>query len=283
MARGRLRTAGLLACVCTAQSSSIQVRSVTMHSSDGPSVDEAAAAAAVLQEDGVVVLLCEALEALAPPCDNALQILAGQVSRVQAAGLNIDQPFSFAEICHRSPRRYDVHLGSGLSESAFSTLVNALVRPVIAQCEGDSVRIIRDGLVTSLPGASPQPFHADGRGVGLYNAFLPLVPVASAGAGTEFWIGSHLDERSAARLQHEGKYVGDAIIDDPEVLPNICAPTLRRAEGIVLFDYRLIHRGRGHGANEKQRPVFYRVYARNGAAEDTHNWPDRRVPPPVAV
>jgi len=233
---------------------------------------------------------CEALERLAPPEQNAKQILAGLIERVDRSGVDHDQRFSFAEICHRSPRRYDVHLGAGTSESEFSTLFNSLVRPVLTLCceshdatdaaARPSLRIIRDGLVTSLPGASAQPFHADGRGHGMYNAFLPLVPIRTQ--GTEFWVGSHHDEAAAEKLKQEetGQYVGDAaILDDAEVAPLLSSPYLSRAEGIILFDYRVIHRGRAHGAHEAGvRPVFYRVYALNGVAEDVHNWPETRLP-----
>ena len=275
----------LSSCGCT-------IRSVTVASPRGPSADEAAAAAAILQADGVVVIKCEELERLAPPLDNARAILAGMIDRVDRAGINCDQPFSYAEICHRAPRRYDVHLGAGTSESEFSTLLNSLVWPVLACCStrsGDTHeaggaadvggRIIRDGLVTSLPGASAQPFHADGRAHGLYNAFLPLVPVRTQ--GTEFWTGSHHDETSSARIKdaQTGKYVGESILDDAEIAPLIRAPQLERAEGIILFDYRVIHRGRAHDeAHEGVRPVFYRVYAIDDAAEDVHNWPERTLP-----
>ena len=62
--------------------------------------------------------------------------------------------------------------------------------------------------------------------------------------------------------------------------PLLSAPELTRAEGIILFDYRVIHRGRAHGAHEAgPRPVFYRVYALNEVNEDVHNWPERRLPP----
>tara|TARA_B100000795_G_scaffold234990_1_gene194429 strand:- start:10 stop:855 length:846 start_codon:yes stop_codon:yes gene_type:complete len=273
----------------------VQVRSVVIASPDGPTCAEASAAAAVLRHDGVVVLKCEALEAHAPPSDNAEAILQGLMTRMNGLGLDVDQRFSFAEICHRSPRRYDVHLGAGQSESAFSTLFNALVRPVIALCGGEAgaegsggsadegggspsdVRIIRDGLVTSLRGASAQPFHADGRNHGLFNAFLPLVPVSTQ--GTEFWIGSHADEGAALRLKREGsgEYIGESLLEDESVARRISAPALQRAEGIVLFDYRVIHRGRAHDGSHAVRPVFYRVYALDDTEEDTHNWPERSL------
>ena len=91
----------------------VQVRSVVIASPDGPTCAEASAAAAVLRHDGVVVLKCEALEAHAPPSDNAEAILQGLMTRMNGLGMDVDQRFSFAEICHRSPRRYDVHLGAG--------------------------------------------------------------------------------------------------------------------------------------------------------------------------
>lgn len=273
--------------VVSATAPNFQVRSITVASAtDGPTEDEAMAAASVLKEDGVVVIKCSALRTLAPPSENAKDILASMISRVDKCGINHDHPFSFAEICHRAPRRYDVHLGAGLSESEFSMLVNSLVRPVLALLGVDDgspadsapARIVRDGLVTSLPGASAQPFHADGQDGRLFNAFLPLVAVRTQ--GTEFWLGSHADELAAQRLKRQGsgEYIGETILEDGDIAPRICSPILCRAEGIVLFDYRVIHRGRAHGAHEAGiRPVFYRVYATHGAEEDSHNWPKKSL------
>ena len=224
---------------------------------------------------------------LAPPTDNARGILASMLARVKQAGVDHDQRFAFAEICHRSPRRYDVHLGDGSSESEFSSLVNALVHPVLALCgsrvaaqgEAAAVRIVRDGLVTSLPGANAQPFHADGRGHGLYNAFLPLVALRTQ--GTEFWLASHLDESAVDHVlsSQTREYIGEGILEDANIEPHICAPVLDRAEGIILFDYRIFHRGRSHDSGELgPRPIFYRVYAVDGVAEDTHNWGKQKLP-----
>jgi hypothetical protein len=283
MRRTALHLITLSNCVgLTYGNSQSHVRCVTITSgAEGPSALEASTAAKHLREDGVVVLKCAALVDLAPPVANAKTILADAIARVDGTGLDSDQPFSFAEICHRSPRRYDVHLGAGSSLSEFSTLVNRCVRPVLALCMStdlDQVRIIRDGLVTSLPGASAQPFHADGQAEGLFNAFLPLVRVTTH--GTEFWIGSHTDEGAARRLKRAdtGAYAGEEILDDDAIARRINSPILGPAEGIVLFDYRVVHRGRGHGGHESgPRPVFYRVFAVAGAAEDTHNWPERSL------
>jgi hypothetical protein len=256
----------------------LEVRSVSC-ASGTPTADEATAAANVLRQDGVVVIKCCLLEALAPPAENAEQILAGVLARVDRTGIDHDQPFAFAEVCHRAPRRYDVHLGAGSSQSEFSMLMNSLVSPVLALCsETPETRILRDGLVTSLPGASAQPFHADGRDGRLFNAFLPLVAVRSQ--GTEFWLGSHKDPLAAGRLTQPGSgaYVGETILEDADVAARICAPALSRAEGIILFDYRVVHRGRAHGAHEAGvRPVFYRVFTTDGAEEDGHNWPSRTL------
>jgi len=175
----------LLLAFTYAAAESMSVRSVIM--SSPPTAAEAAAAAKILQCDGVVWLRCNSLEAFAPPADNAMGILAGMFERMKRAGLDSDQRFSFAEICHRSPRRYDVHLGDGRSTSAFSMLFNELVKPVLALLVVGSaeITILRDGLVTSLPGASAQPFHADGHAYGLFNAFLPLGEVSTGARGSD--------------------------------------------------------------------------------------------------
>ena len=86
-------------------------------------------------------------------------------------------------------------------------------------------------------------------------------------------------ESAASRLKSDstGEYIGEDILDDAEVAQHISSPAMQRAEGIVLFDYRIIHRGRAHVAEAAVRPVFYRVFAIDGAAEDVHNWPKRSL------
>lgn len=256
-------------------------------------------AALALWRDGVVVLSCPAISALAPPASAAMKVLALKLQQVRDKGLDIDQPFSFAEICHRSPRRYDVSVPSG-GASEFSLLVNRLVRSVLTRVERmdasdcglhigaahppgsedeefqTDVQDVRDGIVTSLPGADAQPLHADGRNAGVFNCFVPLVDIASDAHGPEFWLKSHLTSvpqrgddaddsgelgtseetrgseligrGDTARAERGGEMTRRALAEaasSEDGKASIKSVGVKRG-GIVLFDYRILHRGRAH-------------------------------------
>ena len=262
-------------------------------------------AADILQRDGVVVLSCAELLSLAPPQRAAINVLEGRLKRVADRGGDILEPFSFSEIVHRSPKRYDCSLPTG-GTSPFSLRVNELVKAVLAAKGKTSPAVVRDGIVTSFPGASAQPMHADGEEDGVFNAFVPLVDVSTQ--GTEFWLGTHQEEHPKRIALAEKRRSRRAAGDEEEETPTtrrdlqeleaesseqersfIVPTSLARAEGVVLFDYRVLHRGRAHAGSEGKgegqeelgqqassspRPVFYRVFAvgdNHGA--DAHNFP----------
>ena len=138
----------------------------------------------------MVILSSAELASLAPATAAALSVLETRLQKVADKGYDINQAFSFSEIVHRSPRRYDISLPTG-GQSAFSVHVNGLVGAVLGEWSSNKLResmVVRDGIVTSYPGADKQPLHADGAEDGVFNAFIPLVPVTSQ--GTEFWLGT---------------------------------------------------------------------------------------------
>ena len=109
------------------------------------------------------------------------------------------------------------------------------------------------GCVISLPSASAQAWHSDGAEPGLYNVFVPLVSLTLANGPTELRPATH---------HHEGTARG-------HVAPRM-APLVRAGE-LLLFDYRVRHRGLANDCKEP-RPVAYLTYA-IGEARDA-NFPD---------
>jgi len=106
--------------------------------------------------------------------------------------------------------------------------------------------------IVSLPGAAAQRFHIDAGEAHfkyarvcsrhrLFNAVVPLVDLVKDGDGTMFWPGTHLERRRTAAwaeaVDRSGSVVGDAA-----AMSEMRAPGCR-AGGLVLWDFRVVHRG----------------------------------------
>ena len=194
---------------------------------------------------------------------------------VDDAGCDVvEQQYSFSEICHRKRLRWDLRMpGSCGAWSALAAHVEAQALPRLAALarDGAQPRVLMSGAVVSRAGAGPQSFHADGDAP-LVNVFVPLVDIAPETDGTQFWPGSHRDERrgdAAARVDADLSLASDADATAAMVSPG-CA-----AGGLLCFDYRVVHRGLANRARE--RAVAYFVVALDAAAADRHNFPDVSV------
>lgn len=244
-----------------------------------PLPDTARRAAGLLNELGFVAFTTESAESgLVPKClveraaAAAATELDDMLARVAAVGIEpSDDSFSFAEVVHRSRRRYDLRLdlrrtpptapweALGHAAAAWST-------PVLAAAGIDELEPAVHGLITSLPGAANQRFHSDGAR-GSYNVIVPLVDTAEARIGTEFWPRSHEDLSAAAEAQ--------ALLEQPAEAAEaavqasrreVVQPRLRAGE-LLLYDYRVIHRGPAN-AGPSSRAIFYGAWASAASAGD---------------
>jgi len=250
---------------------------------EGSEVAWADAAALSLQENGFVVLRASTAEPLidAATCEECRRIAAAQLARLFALlrGRGVDprrDRFTFGEVCARTAggRRPDMRLPTEGSEAeAWSPLLRAVdrwVRPVLERSQlaedGPSgVRVDGAGCVTALPGAPEQHLHPDGTARGLVNCFAPLVRVDAANGPTELAAGSHHAGACEEQLAE------DCCFAAPHLLPG----------ELLLFDYRVLHRGRANCTAEP-RPVAYVTYSTRRAVSDQHNFPaDRWLLPPA--
>ena len=192
------------------------------------------------------------------------------LSEIHAAGVDpIEQHYTFGEIAHRQRLRWDLRLpATDAAWASACTAAVAAVRPVLEQlhpaCEP---RMLMSGVLISRPGAKTQNWHADAdethferasaeRHCRIYNVFMPLVDVARGGDGTEFREGTH---------------------DEPGPLMPQMNPPAGTAEapacpagGLLLADYRTLHRGRANHGRERQ--VAYVVLGVGEGAEDNSNF-----------
>ena len=217
-----------------------------------PSEREVSEAAAVLREEGVVVLRSvDGLLAGVGP-DDAPTAVAALDARLDGRGQDaaVDEP----TLARRSELRHDVRLDDSTADPRWLELaerVAAIARRVLGETSWEAATA---GCVVSRPGAGPQLYHADGMDA-YFNAFVPLVDVPTALGPTEFALRSHADEHAVAyapTLEGDDRY-------------EKCAPELRRGD-IVLFSYATLHRGLPN-TGDASRPVFYITMAPPGAVD----------------
>ena len=108
------------------------------------------------------------------------------------------------------------------------------------------VKIINISLIISTPGSTDQKWHADGGHVDIErhlpchcsNIFIPLTPITQMNGPTEFRPRSHFYTRQLTKLMLLAKVRKE--------LPPIDAPLVSSLGDIIIFDYRILHRGRGN-------------------------------------
>jgi hypothetical protein len=209
--------------------------------------------------------------------------LSASLARVEACtsgplGLGMDE--GFAEIVQRAPGRFDVVLeareltmsGVPVEDAPWSAAVEGILGP--------EARLLYRGVLMARPGAAEQPWHADGEhlfpGFPVHlpthclNVFVPLVDLTVDNGATELCPGSHRqtgtvvdpsrqDDDLPARIGYRGSSL----------------TPLLAAGSVMLFDYRLVHRGLAN-RDLQMRPVFYLTYARPWFC-DVRSFPERRL------
>ena len=229
---------------------------------------------AVISEPVVTV---EQIEDCALLCHSTLE---RYLAEVEAAGCDpIEQMYRFNSICHRQRKRWDVLIPRE-STTSWAAMVDAATL-IISEAQGSSftgVVPLKSGAVISRAGARVQRFHIDAAhshveaahvnpSLRMYNVFVPLVDIAEDGDGTMFWPAPVLGEASRALAKH--------ILDAPDSTldtSDLDAPATP-AGGLVIFDYRTIHRGLANDeVSGRERPMAYVVCA-TGGAKDEHNFP----------
>lgn len=257
-----------------------------------PSPQTIRAARDALQQNGFVVLGGASGEGLIDSQlvrsarDQARVDLDAMLGRLRKQGFDPDSSsFSFAEVVHRSARRYDLRLDrrrlppaspwNFLSEAAAAWAI-----PILETCDvQEALEAAVEGVLTSLPGAPHQRFHQDGPHKGSYNCFVPLVDVGAQGTGTEFWEASHTNPivpelvLSGALGVEEASQLA-AVAGNGEDSVSIVQPNLSAGD-MLLYDYRVIHRGPAN-PTESSRPIYYCGFADTAGAGDGYNFKEHR-------
>ena len=171
------------------------------------------------------------------------------MATVQARDLVHLLEVGFTTFKLRAAGRYDLMLPELTDPSLFPELTTeAPWLPLVRSLLGEDAKCIHTGCMLSFPGSTTQQYHSDGdhesyarhKPVHCLNVFVPLVDLEMERGPTEFIPTSH-------KL---GYY-------DVDEQPLCLTPD---AGGVLLFDYRLKHRGRGNDS-DTVRPVIYITYA----------------------
>ena len=231
------------------------------------------------------------------------QEFAGLQNSVANVGLDpIEDKYAFAEIATRHRLRWGFQ---PLEPSAWTQLLDEAVvaaTPVIEELHrlpphpDDMARplpqltswlrhlfpstpsVVHVDAIVSTLGAKAQNFHPDAGDTHiknarlnprhrLFNVFCPLVDLAEDGDGTQFWPGSHHRpalERYAAAIERSGR-----LEDDQTLMAEMVTPECP-AGGILLFDFRVLHRGMPNTSGE--RPIAHAVLS-TGHASDPLDFP----------
>ena len=184
------------------------------------------------------------------------------------ADLEQDCAFRYHEVASRCFGRLDIRYG--MDEFPFSSkdvVANKFLLPIIHSLLGESAKLLYAGLILSFPDSADQPWHQDGSALFdehdvfssdihlppyALNVFIPLDHVSLEIGPTEFYLGSHFSEVARGIIQENTTHV--------QGIPAI-GPLLNRGD-VLIYDYRVCHRGTSNLTMDKTRPMLYLMYAR---------------------
>ena len=182
----------------------------------------------------------------------------------------------FKEIVMRSPGRFEMPFGCDREPFSNDAIMNndVLLRIVDALFSGNDQYLCNMSIVNATPGSADQGWHADGGHLNLqaheechcFNVFVPLVDVDVALGPTELRPGSHYLTRNLAPMMLAAKARGK--LRKP-VMP------LLRAGDALLFDYRILHRGRAN-ISDVDRPILVMTFAKR-TFKDRLNFPSKSI------
>jgi hypothetical protein len=187
----------------------------------------------------------------------------------------------FREVVMRSPGRYELsllHLSPDKRPPMKPILDNLefILPSILQETCWEDVQICHISLVVSTPGAVDQAWHSDGGHVDVTkhspchcaNIFLPLIDVTDVALGpTELRPGTHHHSRDLARMMLLAKA--------RKTLRAPATPLLKQGDALV-FDYRILHRGRANTTLTTNRPMLVLTIAKKWF-KDISNFPLRSL------
>ena len=188
----------------------------------------------------------------------------------------------YREIVMRSPGRYEISLLQasetlGIELPSLDLLKEtylAFVPHLLDATTWDEVQLCHLSLVMSTPGSPEQGWHADGGHVSVhehlpchcFNIFIPLTDVTTDKGPTEVRPATHFITRNLAPMMLAAKA--------RKTLQSPIVPVLSVGD-ILLFDYRLLHRGKANVSDTDRRILVLTVA--KPWFKDVLNFPSRSL------
>lgn len=141
--------------------------------------------------------------------------------------------------------------------------------------DGPSYHLTNLSAVIATPGAEEQKWHADGGHLNLerhlpchcLNVFVSMVDMSLELGPTEFRPGTHYHTRNLAPMILAAKA--------RKTLRPPTLPILKKGD-MVLFDYRILHRGKKNFSLDQNRAVLVMTFSKCWF-KDVLNYPKRRI------
>jgi hypothetical protein len=196
----------------------------------------------------------------------------------------------FREVVMRSPGRYELSLmhcvhcsHSPLAKPSLEPILQGLapiVPQLLQETSLDQLQICHVSLLVATPGATEQPWHADGGHVSVsthlpchvLNVFIPLIDISPDLGPTMLRPGTHVHTRNLAPLMLLAK--ARKTLRSP-VMP--CSKT----GDVLIFDYRILHRGCANRDPQVHRPILVLTFAKTWFV-DVCNFPKRSMYEPCS-
>ena len=179
----------------------------------------------------------------------------------------------FKEIVQRHEKRFEMQYKMDDEEFGIVLEIPSIMS-IVKEILGDDCIVINKSLVVSNAGTKDQAWHSDGPHVSAtedlpchcLNVFIPLVDVTQLNGPTQFRPGS-------VNMTRNLKIEMLKAMVRKTLRPLEC-PTLMKGS-VLLFDYRVLHRGTANRSNEA-RPVLVYTFAKP-FYRDTLNFPRNSV------
>ena len=185
----------------------------------------------------------------------------------------------FCEVVMRSPGRYELSLlhcpNKRPSLEPILEVLEPVIPPLLEESTLSDLQMCHVSLLMATPGALNQSWHSDGGHVSLsqhlpchvLNVFIPLVDVPLELGPTELRPASHYLTRNLAPMM--------LIAKAKKTLRAPITPTLKRGD-VLVFDYRILHRGRANQSSTLDRPILVLTFAKRWFV-DVCNFPKRSM------
>ena len=169
----------------------------------------------------------------------------------------------------------------GTSSSPFTddlVMKNEVLHDTLKEIfKGEDYYLLGCSVVVSCadPGSADQQWHVDGGHVDgenhlpchCLNVFIPLVDLEPSLGPTEVRPGTHVYSRDMSKMMLGAKARKE--------LKTPVAPLLKKGDAL-LFDYRVLHRGKANVSETDDRPMLVLTYAKTWF-KDVFNFPNRSL------